>query len=372
MAKLVLGIDIGIASVGYGLIDLETSDFIDYGVRLFKEATAEDNENRRNKRGSRRLISRRKNRLSDMKKLLEELNIFSSDYKELNNPYEIRCKGLEEKLTNQELTCALMHITKHRGSSLEVAEEESKSTEKGTKAILSQNFLELEKDEYVCKVQLKRLNEQGSLRGIKNNFKTKDYIKEVEKILSNQNIDEDGIKAIISLIGRRRHFSEGPGSKKSPTPYGRFFYDEYGQLQEIDLIKKMRGKCSLYPDEYRAPKQSFSAELFNFLNDLNNLSIEGEKLTEKEKQNLINIVLKKGNITVKGLAKELGVSLDKISGFRINTKEQPLLTEFKGYKVLKKIFDKAGKSDLLMETTLLDEIILILVETKLLKNELKD
>ena len=87
MAKLVLGIDIGIASVGYGLIDLETGDFIDYGVRLFKEATAEDNENRRNKRGSRRLISRRKNRLSDMKKLLEELNIFSSDYKELNNPY---------------------------------------------------------------------------------------------------------------------------------------------------------------------------------------------------------------------------------------------------------------------------------------------
>lgn len=371
MAKLVLGIDIGIASVGYGLIDLETSDFIDYGVRLFKEATAEDNENRRNKRGSRRLISRRKNRLSDMKKLLEELNIFSSDYKELNNPYEIRCKGLEEKLTNQELTCALMHITKHRGSSLEVAEEESKSTEKGTKAILSQNFLELEKDEYVCKVQLKRLNEQGSLRGIKNNFKTKDYIKEVEKILSNQNIDEDGIKAIISLIGRRRHFSEGPGSKKSPTPYGRFFYDEYGQLQEIDLIKKMRGKCSLYPDEYRAPKQSFSAELFNFLNDLNNLSIEGEKLTEKEKQNLINIVLKKGNITVKGLAKELGVSLDKISGFRINTKEQPLLTEFKGYKVLKKIFDKAGKSDLLMETTLLDEIILILVETKIIEERIE-
>ncbi len=371
MSRLVLGIDIGVTSIGYGLIDLETGNFVDYGVRLFKEATAKNNEDRRNKRGSRRLISRRKNRLEDMRNLLKRLGVFSDDYKDLNNPYEIRCRGLEEKLNNQELTCALMHIVKHRGSSLEVAEGENNGNEKGTKVILSQNSLELKIDEYVCKVQLKRLKEQGTLRGIKNNFKTKDYIKEAEKLLSNQSIDEDGKKAIISLIERRRHFSEGPGSKKSPTLYGRFFYDEYGQLQEIDLIKKMRGKCSLYPDEYRAPKQSFSAELFNFLNDLNNLSIEGEKLTEKDKQNLINIILKKGNITVKGLAKELGVSLEKISGYRINTKRQPLLTEFKGYKVLKKIFDKAGKSELLMETMLLDDIISILVETKIIEERIE-
>lgn len=370
MSKLVLGIDIGITSVGYGLIDLETGDFVDYGVRIFKEGSAAKNEDRRNKRGSRRLISRRKNRLSDMKKLLEELNIFSSDYKELNNPYEIRCKGLEEKLTNQELTCALMHVAKHRGSSLEVAEEND-SNEKSTKVVLSQNSLEIKENKYVCKVQLKRLNEHGSLRGINNNFKTSDYTNEVKQILSNQNIDDAGKRAIISLIERRRHFSEGPGSEKSPTPYGRYFYDEYGQIQKIDLIKKMRGKCSLYPDEYRAPKHSFSAELFNFLNDLNNLNIEGEKLTEKEKQNLINIVLKKGNITVKGLAKELGVSLDKIRGFRINTKNQPLLTEFKGYKILKKAFDKSGKSDLLMDTLLLDDIALILAETKIISERVE-
>lgn len=371
MLKLVLGIDIGITSVGYGLIDLETGNFVDYGVRLFKEATAKDNENRRNKRGSRRLISRRKNRLEDMKNLLEKLGFFSVDYKELTNPYEIRCRGLEEELNNQELTCALMHIVKHRGSSLEIAEKENMSSEKGTKAVLSQNSLELKENEYVCKVQLKRLNECGTLRGIKNNFKTNDYIKEVKKILSNQSIDEDGKKAIISLIERRRHFSEGPGSKKSPTPYGRFFYDGNGQLQEIDLIKKMRGRCSLYPDEYRAPKQSFSAELFNFLNDLNNLNVEGEKLTEKDKQNLIDIVLKKGNITVKGLSKELGVSLEKISGFRINTKKQPILTEFKGYKALKRIFDKAGKANLLLDTALLDDIISVLVETKIIKERIE-
>ena len=41
--KYVLGLDIGISSCGYGIIDLETGKFVDYGVRLFKEGTAEDN-----------------------------------------------------------------------------------------------------------------------------------------------------------------------------------------------------------------------------------------------------------------------------------------------------------------------------------------
>ena len=32
--KYVLGLDIGISSCGYGIIDLETGKFVDYGVRF--------------------------------------------------------------------------------------------------------------------------------------------------------------------------------------------------------------------------------------------------------------------------------------------------------------------------------------------------
>ena len=46
----------------------------------------------------------------------------------------------------------------------------------------------------------------------------------------------------------------------------------------------MRGRCSVYPNEFRAPKQSYTAELFNLLNDLNNLTIKGEKITVEEKK----------------------------------------------------------------------------------------
>ena len=32
MGRLVLGLDIGITSVGYGVIDIDKNEFVDYGV----------------------------------------------------------------------------------------------------------------------------------------------------------------------------------------------------------------------------------------------------------------------------------------------------------------------------------------------------
>ena len=62
MGRLVLGLDIGITSVGYGVIDIDNNQFVDYGGRLFKEGTAASNEERRTKRGARRLKRRKANR----------------------------------------------------------------------------------------------------------------------------------------------------------------------------------------------------------------------------------------------------------------------------------------------------------------------
>ena len=134
MSKLVLGLDIGITSVGYGVIDITNNKFVDYGVRLFKEGTAANNEERRTKRGGRRLKRRKQNRISDMSNLLEKEGIKGKDYKPTLNPYEMRIKGLNEKLTNDELTCAILHLTKNRGSNLDFLDDADKEDD-GTKAI---------------------------------------------------------------------------------------------------------------------------------------------------------------------------------------------------------------------------------------------
>ena len=137
MSRYVLGLDIGITSVGYGVIDVDNDLFVDYGVRLFKEGTAAENETRRTKRGSRRLKRRKSNRLNDMKNLLKKNDLYFDNYRNYN-PYEMRVKGLNEKLSSKELCTAIMHITKSRGTTLEVLADESQDDE-GTKAMLSKN-----------------------------------------------------------------------------------------------------------------------------------------------------------------------------------------------------------------------------------------
>lgn len=338
MAKLVLGLDIGITSVGWGLVDIENNDIIDKGVRLFPEGTAADNLKRRTKRGSRRLKRRRQQRIIDLKNLLQEHKIINDDFKPLSNPYEIRVKGLKQQLTNEELATAFLHMVKRRGSILDVVEDnlEKEKENESTKAVLSQNSRLLrEKGYHICELQLERLKSGESVRGTNNNFKTEEYLKEAKAILNNQSISEELKEEIINLIQRKREYYEGPGSEKSPTPYGRWFYNENGEIKYMSMIDKMRGKCSIFKDEPCAPKMSYKADLFNLLNDLNNLNVDGEEITKEQKLEIIEeYINKKGQIQPNALSKYLGVPEELITGFRIDKNEKPLLTEFKGYKKL--------------------------------------
>lgn len=363
--KYVLGLDIGISSCGYGVIDLETGKFVDCGVRLFKEGTAEENEKRRGARSRRRLTSRRHTRIMDMQKLLKENGIMSNDYHPLQNVYELRCKGLSEKLTNDELTAAILHITKHRGSVIETVEDDAKKSEDelSLKVTLQHNEQLIKQGKYICQIQLDNLNDKDHIRGHENNFSTKDYVNELNEILRHQELDEQLINKIIDIVARRRAYYEGPGSEKSPTPYGRFIEVD-GQIKEIDLIEKMRGKCSVFPDELRAPKMAVTADLFNFLNDMNNLTVDGDKLSPEEKKGILTIVSQKGNITLRQLAKELNVDEVDIKGYRIDKNQKAIFTEFKGYKKIKSILEKEGYSISLNDYEMLDKIIEILTNKK--------
>lgn len=369
MSRYVLGLDIGITSVGYGVIDIDNDLFVDYGVRLFKEGTAAENETRRTKRGSRRLKRRKSNRLNDMKNLLKKNNLYFDNYRNYN-PYEMRVKGLNEKLSSEELCTAIMHITKSRGTTLEVLADESQDDE-GTKDTLSKNAKELNNGKYVCEVQLDRLNSEHKVRGTENNFRTEDYIKELKEILKHQNLNEELCNQIIEMVSRRRRYDQGPGSEKSPTPYGSYRMVD-GVLKHVNLIDEMRGRCSVYPDEFRAPKQSYTAELFNLLNDLNNLTIKGEKITVEEKEKVITFVNEKGNIKVEQLLKLLDAQEDEVTGFRIDKNEKPLITEFKGYSKVLRVFKKYNQQELLEDKSIVDQVIDICTKSKGIDERKKD
>ena len=259
------------------------------------------------------------------------------------------------QLTKEELCAVIMHITKKRGTTVNSLADESKDDE-STKAILSKNQLELKQGKFICEIQLERLQNEGKVRGISNNFKTIDYVHELEQILSQQNLDSEIINNIVDIIKRRRNYDQGPGSEKSPTPYGSYRIVD-GQLIRVNLIDEMRGKCSVFPEELRAPKQSYTAELFNMLNDLNNLSIKGEKISVDEKHKIIDYINMKGNISIKQLLKILEVEESEVTGFRIDKNENALITEFKGYSKVLKVFKSYHLEHLLEDKSIVDNII---------------
>ena len=152
MSKYVLGLDIGVTSVGWGVINDENGEIIDAGVRLFEEADAENNANRRGFRSQRRLKRRKAYRVERLENLLKSEGIFTKDYKaNLYNPYECRLKGLNNKLSNGELVSALIHVAKLRGSSLEVASDDSNKEEGAAKSALSDNIHLLNKESMYVK-----------------------------------------------------------------------------------------------------------------------------------------------------------------------------------------------------------------------------
>lgn len=369
----VLGLDIGISSVGWGIINSETGEIMDAGVRLFEEATRDANEKRRGFRSSRRLKRRRTHRLERFKALLEDagfpLNRIGKD-----NPYEARRDAIYEEVSKERLAAALYHLVKRRGIVLDAPDEEKGENELSTKEQLAKNTKLLE-SKYVCEVQLERLQQTGAkMRTHENRFRTADYILEAKAILSkqkefHQELTDDFINQTLEIIKTRREYFEGPGSEKSPTPYGRFHLDEKGNLIETSMIDKMRGKCTYFPEELRIPKMSYTADLFNLLSgDLNKLQIDGEYLTPVDKKYLVDHFVNKGiNITLARILKYKGADSDAtVTGCRIDMKnDKPIFTEFKGYnKILKIVKDHGLPNDVLTNVDLLDEIVNILTAEK--------
>lgn len=143
-----IGLDIGIASVGWAVLENDSHDepfrIIDLGVRIFD---APDNSGellsakRREARSTRRRTRRRGHRLERIKKLFEtegliDIEEFETRYKKAGLPdvYRLRYEGLDRVLTDDELAQVLLHIAKHRGfksnSKAEETENDSDATKK--------------------------------------------------------------------------------------------------------------------------------------------------------------------------------------------------------------------------------------------------
>lgn len=338
----ILGLDIGISSVGWGLLELDANNnpykIIDVGSRIFTPGEVEKTgdsraKERREKRGARRISRRREFRLDRVRNLLyengylkgninsnivsvknEELsiifdNMINNYYKEKNsNPYILKVEALDRKLTNDELSIILVHYAKKRGYKSNREEASDNDSGKVLSAI-KENEKIMKENNYrtISEMYIKDEKFKNKIKNSPGDYKisvtNEMYLKEINMVLDSQIrfelIDKDFKNKYLEIYNSRRSYAKGPGGN---SPYGG------------DLIEKMTGKCN-FDGNPRAPKRAFSSEIYVALTKLVNLKYkvnDGEyiKLSEKEIKNIIEKAKDKKIITYKDLAKELDGNIE--------------------------------------------------------------
>lgn len=338
----ILGLDIGISSVGWGLLELDANNnpykIIDVGSRIFTPGEVEKTgdsraKERREKRGARRISRRREFRLDRVRNLLyengylkgninsnivseknEELsiifdNMINNYYKEKNsNPYKLKVEALDRKLTNEELSIILVHYAKKRGYKSNREEASDNDSGKVLSAI-KENEKIMKENNYrtISEMYIKDEKFKNKIKNSPGDYKisvtNEMYLKEINKVLDSQIkfglITDDFKNQYLEIYNSRRSYAKGPGGN---SPYGG------------DLIERMTGKCN-FDGNPRAPKRAFSSEIYVALTKLVNLKYkvnDGEyiKLSEKEIKNIIEKAKDKKIITYKDLAKELDGNIE--------------------------------------------------------------
>ena len=318
LGPLTIGLDIGIASVGWAV--LGENRIIDLGVRCFDKAeTAKEGDSlnlvRRSARLLRRRLRRRAWRLTKLSRLLKregliaDANLFKNKIEKNSiapkSSWQLRVDALDRQLTSEEWARVIYHLCKHRGfhwvsrAEEKAAEGDSKSEGgrvkqglAGTKKLMAEKSYRTAAEMVLAEFPEAQRNKQG------------DYSKALSRLLLN---DEFAL-----LFQRQRELGNahaiaelqeiilGSGDRKSGL-----FWAQNPALAGNDLLK-MLGHCTFEKSEYRAPKASFTAERHVWLTRLNNLRIVVDgttrSLTEAERREALPMPYKQaGDLTYKQL-----------------------------------------------------------------------
>lgn len=126
-----LGLDVGIASVGWAVLENDVNGepikIENLGVRIFDKAEQPKGDPlaapRREARGQRRTIRRRRHRKDRIKQLIQQNGIMTRvEMDEMfahsqfeNSVYELRVQALDRALTEKEFVRLMIHLAQRRG-----------------------------------------------------------------------------------------------------------------------------------------------------------------------------------------------------------------------------------------------------------------
>jgi CRISPR-associated endonuclease Csn1 len=369
---LTIGLDIGIASVGWAV--LTPDRIVALGVRAFDKAENEKGEPlnlaRRMARTTRTRLERRALRLKRLRRLLRDSGLVPSADAETfatpprsrddpaNDPWHLRAQALDRRLAPDEWARVLYHLVKHRGfyaarkseMITEAAAKDEKSKEKqGLLAGVKRTAQLLGAPEQPRYRTLGELaaKDEAFVQAKRN--KAGAYTNSFSRLLLR---DE-----LRTLFNRQRELGNPKTDESLHKQVDDLFWHQKPALSG-DAMLKLLGRCTFEKDEFRAAKRTWSAERFVWLTRINNLRItyNGERraLTETERRVAIDLpyVQKTQPVTYKHLRRALNktVGFPDEAGFaglsyRRDAKKDPedeKLGECKGWHELRKALERAG------------------------------
>jgi CRISPR-associated endonuclease Csn1 len=309
-----LALDIGSTSIGWCLLRLETNNtpkaIIRMGVRIFPDGrNPKDGTSLAVTRRLARAMRRRRDRLLKRKdrllNALTRLGFFPQDNAQrkalvLLDPYSLRRKGLHELLTGPEFARALFHINQRRGF-LSNRKTDKKNNDNGAlkKAIhdlrekLNQENCQT-LGEWLAKRHEARLSVRARLRGKTQKDKAYDFY--ADRIMVEHEFDV--LWAKQSVLNPTL-FTEVAGTELKDV-----------LLHQRPLKPVRPGRCTLLPDEERAPLALPSTQRFRIYQELNNLRLLTPDLREvslrlEQRDKIAELLERQGEVRFTAMLKAL-------------------------------------------------------------------
>jgi CRISPR-associated endonuclease Csn1 len=344
MAKI-LGLDLGTNSIGWALIDDTQNKILGVGSRIFPmgvenlgdgDGEISKNASRTGARGVRRQFFRRKLRKKILLKALSEnkmcpmaTNDFE-DWKKTKefpseklanwfvlNPYELRQKALNEKLSLEEIGRIFYHLIQRRGflSNSRKGGSDDGAIFKGNPKEGKIGITETQESiqdktlgSYLFEIYPKENQPfQDGLERIRNRYTTrKMYVDEFELIWNKQaqfhsNLNED----LKTLLGGRKL----DGYKED----GILFHQRPLRSQ-----KHLVGNCSFEPSKTKCPISAIPFEQFRVWQWVNTVEYNGKKISQDEKEKIVEFLYANEKPELKKIRKAIG---KESAEFKFNYKD---------------------------------------------------
>ena len=269
---LILGIDLGIGSCGWAVIDeLKARErIVAMGVRTFdvpetdKERTP-TNQLRRQHRGLRTVIRRRRQRMNAIRQLFCDAALIPDGRKGALkvpglDPWGLRAEALDRKLTGPELAVALGHIAKHRGFRSNSKRDRGANAPKELSEMLG--AIETTRKRMTTFRTIGEMFAKDPAFAARKHNRDGDFTHSI--------LRDDQEQEVRLLFDRQR----AAGSRLAMELLEANFIDiAFFQRPLADSEDKV-GPCPFEPAEKRAAKHCYSFELFRFLSRLTALRIQ--------------------------------------------------------------------------------------------------